>query len=116
MQLDYDLRVGLEEWVGGTYRITHDYYRLIVHTEEMQKKLWHYFEKMVPLDCPIMLDEKGLTEIEYMLTHCKEFYSGLAGLFGSYRVKAFTLNTFYGNKDAVATDDELNYEYEWADL
>ena len=116
MQLDYDLRVGLEEWVGGTYRVTHDYYRLIVHTEKMQKGLWHCFGKMVPLDSPIMLNEEGFTELEHMLTHGKEFYAGLGGLFGPYRVKSFTLNTFYSNEDALATDDELKYEFEWANL
>ena len=116
MQLDYELRIGLEEWVGGTYQITHDFYRLIVHTDEMQKKLWHFFGKMVPLDCIVMLDSEALGQILDLLTRCKEFYTGLWGIRGSYRVKSFTLDTFYGDEDAVATEDELNYEYEWSDL
>jgi len=116
MQLDYDLRVGLEEWVGGTYQITHDFYRLIIHTDEMQKKVWHYFGKIVPIDAVIKLEEEELDEIHYLLTHCEGFYTGLAGSFGSYRVKAFTLNTFYNNEDAVATDDELDYEFKWEEL
>ena len=116
MQLDYELRNGLEEWVGGTYRITHDFYRLTIYTDKMQKKLWDYFGKMVPLNCVIKLSEEDFNEIHYRLNHWERFYRGLAGIYGSYRVKSFTLDTFYGNQDAVATDDELSYEYEWVDL
>jgi hypothetical protein len=116
MQVDYNLISGLEEWVGGTYRITHDFYRLIIHTEKAQKKLWHYFGKMAPLNSVIKLTEEELEEIRYFINCSKDFCAGLVGLLGSYRVKAFTLDTFYNNEDALATDDELKYEFEWANL
>jgi hypothetical protein len=112
MQLDYELRVGLEEWVGGAYRVTHDFYRLIIFTDEMQKKLWHYFGKMVVLGGVVMLTKEEFEAIHTMLANSHEF----TGLYGSYRVNAFTPDTFYGDEDAVATGDELSYEYEWADL
>jgi hypothetical protein len=31
-------------------------------------------------------------------------------------VKSFGPDTFYGNEDAVATPEELDYEYEWSNL
>lgn len=116
MKLDYDLVVGLEEWAGGTYRITDDFYRLIIYTDRMQKKLWRFFGKMVPLGCAIKLDRETVDELRRVMWYDKDFYSGLCGTYHAYRVKAFTLDTFYGHEDALATEDEINYEYEWSDL
>lgn len=117
MQLDYKLTIGLEEWVGGNYKITEDFYRLTIFTETIQKKLWHFFKKMVPLDCVIRLTKEEAEMFKsHIFNNIDNFAMGIGGLIGSYRVKSFTLDTFYGNEDAEATEEELSYDYEWSDL
>ena len=115
-QLDYTLKEGMEEWADGNYKITDDFYRLIIHTDEMQKKLWRYFGKMVPLGCPIKLSKGDVEALKEKLYFSPEFYKGICGMEGRYRVKSFTLNTFYGKEDALVTEEELKYDYDWADL
>ena len=114
MQLDYDLISGLEEWVGGTYKITNDFYRLIIHTENAQKAFWHIFKKMVPLNSVIKLTQNDISLIKSELW--TENGHKLCGVYGSYMVKSFGPDTFYGNEDAEATEEELKYDYEWSDL
>lgn len=114
MQLDYDLISGLEEWVGGTYKITDDFYRLIIYTENAQKAFWHIFGKIVPLNSMIKLTDDEISHIQSKLW--TENGHKLCGTYGSYRVKSFGLNAFYDNDDAEATEEELSYDYEWSDL
>lgn len=113
-QIDYELTQSLEEWVGGTYRIDEEFRRLVIHTEKAQKAIWHLFGKMVPLNAVIKLTEDDMKELRTIFWHnsgCK-----MIGTYGPYRVKSFTVMAFYGNEDAVATEDELKYDYEWPDL
>ena len=116
MQLDYDLVKGLEEWVGGTYRITDDFYRFKLFTEKGQLAMYHLTGKMIPLMTNIKLTEEEFNDLRALL------WNGggekLSGLYGSYRVKAFTDEHFYNKRyeDAVATPEELDYEYGWSDL
>ena len=114
MQLDYDLISGLEEWVGGTYRITNDFYRLIIHTENAQKAFWHIFKKIVPLNSVIKLTRSEIFGIKSELW--TENGHKLCGVYGSYRVKSFGPNTPYGVEDAEVDEEELKYDYEWPDL
>ena len=113
MQLDYSLTNRLEEWVGGTYRITDDFCRLKIFTEKAQKALWHTYGKMVPLFAVIKLTPDEFDELKNMFWKSKE----LSGLYGPYRVKSFTLDTFmHRENDAEATEEELSYEFSWEDL
>ena len=58
MKKDYEIRNGLEEWIGGVCRITEGFRRLVVHTEKAQKALWRLFRKIVPLDAVVKLTPK----------------------------------------------------------
>ena len=115
-QIDYILSEGLEEWVDGTYKITPDFYRLTIYTEKMQNKLLKFFDKMVPLKAKIKLEKDDVDKFRGYIMHNQEFFQGIGGIIGSYRAKSFTLKTFYGTEDALATEDELKYDYAWADL
>ena len=112
--LDYQLIENLEEWVDGTYRIDHDFRRLVIHTEKAQKALWHMFHKMVPLNSEIKLTKDEMNRVRSTFQEDKTY--NLSGTYGARRVKSFTVSTFYGNEDAVATEEELAYDYEWPEL
>ena len=116
MQLDYDLIKGLEEWVGGTYRITDDFYRFKLFTDEGQLAMYHLTGKMIPLMSTIKLNEAEFNELRELLWNGSSEH--LNGIYGPYRVESFTLDTYYKgrDKDAVATPEELDYEYEWSEL
>lgn len=116
MQLDYDLKTTLEEWVGGAYRFTEGFNRLTIFTENMQLKLWKFFGKMVPLNCAVKLDQDDYDELMDAIRYNKEFHKGLCGVWGPYRCESFDVMTFYGTEDATATEEELAYEYEWKNL
>lgn len=113
-KLDFQLIEDLEEWVDGTYRIDKDFHRLTIYTERAQKALWHLFGKMVPLNSRIKLSKEELNTLKTTLWSDKTYK--LCGTYGGYRVNSFTVSTFYGKEDAVATDEELAYESEWSDL
>ena len=83
------------------------------NTLSIQKAVWHLYKKMVPLDAKIKLTCEELDSIRNAFKDGEEH---LNGLFGPYRVKAFTIDTFLKNEDARATEEELSYEYEWCDL
>ena len=115
-QLDYDMTRGLEEWVGGTYRITDDFYRFKLFTDEGQLAMYHLTGKMIPLMTNIKLNAQEFSELREIIWNGSS--ENLSGLYGPYRVKAFTDDHFYDKRyeDAVATPEELDYEYEWSDL
>ena len=114
MELDYELISGMEEWAEGEYRITDDFYRLIIRTEKAQKAFWRIFGKMVPLDSVIKLEMNEMAQIKGALWSSNGHK--LCGTYGSYRVKSFGLDTFYGTEDATASEDEKKYDFEWSDL
>ena len=114
MQLDYDLINGLEEWVGGTYRITDDFYRFQVFTSKGQIEIYHLTGKMIPTMVKVKLNKDEFNDLKLLLW--SDAGNNLSGAYGSYRAKSFTSDIFYGEKDAVATKEELNYDYEWSDL
>ena len=113
-EVDYEAFKGLEEWVGGGYHITDDYYRLIIHTERGQKAMWHLFKKMVPLDAKVKLTAEEMKNVHTAIMGSEE---RLFGAFGPYRVKSFNNDVFlHPAEDATATKDDLSYEYEWSEL
>ena len=114
MKKDYEIRNGLEEWIGGVCRITEGFRRLVVHTEKAQKALWRLFRKIVPLDAVVKLTPKEADNLCRTLD--EDIVYGLRGECDTFRVKSFSPDAFMGLEDAVATEEELSYEYEWKDL
>lgn len=112
-KLDYNLISGLEEWKDGKYKITKDFYRLVVFTDKMRGFLKEKTGKDVPLAAKIKLDKSEMIELHNLISSAYEF----CGTYGSYRARAFDLDCFYiGDKDGLATEDELAYDYTWKEL
>ena len=112
-KLDYNLISGLEEWKDGKYKITDDFYRLVICTEKIRDFLKEKVGKDVPLNAKIKLDKGEMIELHNLISNALKF----CGMYGSYRVKAFDLDCFYTrDKDGLATEEELAYDYTWKEL
>ena len=113
-QFDYDLMCGLEELVNGDCRVDHDFYRMVVHTERCASYLGQRFGKVVPVGERICLDGKEFNAVHESLASGDNPFMGT---FGGYMVKAYdSLGYCYGEKSALATDEDYEYYAKWSEL
>ena len=113
MELDYDIKSGLEEWKDNTYKITDDFYNLKIYTNRIRNFLLEKTGKDIPIGSIIKLTKEEIELIKNLIWNEKKFY----GLYGSYRVKAFDIDCFYiDGKDGLVTEDELKYDYTFNEL